>query len=168
MKIAKIYLDMDGVAADFDKLFFMMTGMSPSDYEAKYGEMRFWEAVYENPNFFSSLPAFPYTGDLVRLCQSIAPTVVLSSPSKVNQPLCMMQKRLWINNEPSMGVDFPAIFESHKEKYAAPDRILIDDTPKKIEAWTKAGGIGHLFQSWHDCAHFLRPFQRSYHESEIA
>jgi hypothetical protein len=37
--------------------------------------------------------------------------------------------------------------ESEKYIYAAPNHILIDDMPEKIEGWTNAGGLGILHKS---------------------
>lgn len=152
-KIAAIYLDMDGVLADFDGAFFEDTGYTPDDYEKKYGTAKFWTRVYWNPEFFEDLARFPHTAALVKLAVSIAPTCVLSSPSKVNTPLCMIQKRKWIDAH--IGPSFPALFDSNKHSYAGDNIVLIDDTPGKIQAFTQAGGIGHLFTGWEACKEFL-------------
>ena len=37
----KIFCDMDGVLCDFDRRFEQFGGMSPSEYEAKFGKYRF-------------------------------------------------------------------------------------------------------------------------------
>lgn len=152
-KIAMIYLDMDGVLADFDRAFIEIYGAKPDDYEKQHGTARFWEAVYQDPNFFSKLPRFVHTPELVRTCAFMADVCILSSPSKVNTPLCMIQKRQWIDR--NIYRDFPAIFDGNKHLYAAADRVLIDDTPGKIQAFTQAGGIGHLFTGWDACKEFL-------------
>ena len=75
--------------------------------------------------------------------------IILSSPSKVNTSLCIAQKRKWLDEH--IGLDIPAIFEKEKHKYAAPDRLLIDDTESKVDAWRKAGGQAILFKNWDQC-----------------
>lgn len=142
-KIKHIYLDMDGVLADFDGGFSYLFGRQPKEYEAEHGSLRFWELIYSRPTFFSELSYYPHALELVRQCVLLAPTSILSSPSKTNQPLCMLQKRAWVDRV--LGPNFPALFEGNKARYAAPDRLLIDDTPKKIAEWEAAGGIGYLF-----------------------
>lgn len=143
-KIDKIYLDMDGVLADFDGHFRNLFGLDPSIFETMEGSVAFWELIYEKPNFFRDLPAFEHLMQVIHLSEQVTNRVViLSSPSRINTPLCMIQKREWIDKH--LGKHFPAIFISDKEKYAGPRKILVDDTPKKIDRWVKAGGIGHLF-----------------------
>lgn len=56
-------------------------------------------------------------------------------------------KRAWVNR--NLGIeDHRTIVERNKHKYAVNEdgkpNILIDDTPKKINAWKEAGGIGIL------------------------
>ena len=144
MKIDKIYLDMDGVIADFDAHFENLYGMVSREYEDKFSTYRFWEKVYETPNFFSTMPVTPWFWTLFELCKSVkVPIVILSSPSRVNTPLCMIEKRKWVDSY--LGGTFPAIFEKEKHKYAGEGRLLIDDQKDKCDKWTQAGGIAHQF-----------------------
>ena len=39
MKKLTIYVDMDGVVADFDKRFEDLSGMKPREFEEKYGKI---------------------------------------------------------------------------------------------------------------------------------
>ena len=143
-KYDKMYLDMDGVLADFDLSFTGLSGMEPSAYESKYGKDAFWEKIYEDPNFFKGLLAYGHLDSLLGICERYSDSLcVLSSPSRVNTPLCMIQKRDWVDS--ALGPYFPAIFTSNKGKYAGANKVLIDDTPKKIDDWVKKGGIGYLF-----------------------
>ena len=41
----KIYCDMDGVLTDFQKRFEHFSGMSPKEYENKYGTAAFWNLI---------------------------------------------------------------------------------------------------------------------------
>jgi len=146
--LTKIYLDMDGVLASFVGGFTELVGMGPSEYENIHGTDRMWERVYETPNFFADLPLMQYTYATVSLCQLNAGAVtILSSPSRVNKPLCMLQKRQWIDEH--LGKRFPAIFTSKKHTYAGPDRLLIDDQARNIDAWEEAGGVGIVFKNYH-------------------
>jgi hypothetical protein len=43
----KVYLDMDGVLADFDQRFRDLSGMEPRDFENKYGKKAFWDLIDE-------------------------------------------------------------------------------------------------------------------------
>ena len=137
--IKTIYLDMDGVLADFDKHFENLYGISPKGYEAKHGQIAFWRTIYKTPRYFEDIPINPKVYDIINMCKALTLDVcILSSPSSTNQPLCMLGKRKWIDKH--LGVDFPAIFEKHKEKYAEPTALLVDDYDKQINNFTNAGG----------------------------
>jgi len=149
----KIYIDMDGVIADFDQQFYNLFDTSSKDYEDVHGSAAFWAKVYECPDFFRRIPQFDYTHKLIKLCESIAPTVILSSPSRTNTPLCVIQKRKWIDIY--LGYTFPAIFDRNKSYFAQPNVLLIDDTETKIQGWKDAGGVGYLFTGYPECVEYL-------------
>ena len=135
---------MDGVWADFDQHFLDLYGTPAKEYEKKFGQVKFWELIYETPNFFLEMPPMEYMNDILSACRTVTSRlVILSSPSKTNRPLCMMQKREWVNRH--IGYNFPAIFESDKHKYAGPGRLLIDDTKSKCDKWAEAGGDAYLY-----------------------
>ena len=155
MKIEKIYLDMDGVIADFDKTFEDLYKMQPGKFEAEFGQTAFWEKVYETPTFFKYMLPTPRKNDIWDLCKTRCQNVIiLSSPSRTNQPICMLHKRDWLDR--LVGKHVPAIFEAHKHKYAGPNRLLIDDTKKKIDKWVEHGGIGHLYTDFERLSSFIK------------
>ena len=142
--IETIYLDMDGVLADFDAYFHQLIGVEPSTYESEYGTQKFWSEIYRHPRFFQDMPVMDGALDLIANCQALCDDVcILSAPSRINMPLCMMQKRKWIDE--TIGWEFPAIFESNKDKYAHDKAILIDDRESKVDAFVSSGGHGILY-----------------------
>lgn len=145
----KIYIDLDGVLADFDKGFEDRHKVSASEYEAEHGAHRMWEKVYEDPRFFLNLTPFPDVSLILRLCaRATDKVIILSSPSRINTSLCVQQKRTWVDK--NIGYHFPAIFESEKHKFAGPNRLLIDDTVKKVDKWVETGGIGHVYTDYYN------------------
>ena len=163
MKIAKIFVDMDGVLADFNGSFDILNGLkgqTAREYELTHGTVALWEKIYSVPNFFLDMRPFDHTTDLWSLCSFVSDqVVVLSTPSRTNSPICMLQKRQWLDKH--IGKDVGAIFDAAKYRYAEFARILIDDSPKKIKAWEEAGGIGHLFTDYDSCLLFLLQFEWS-------
>lgn len=148
-KFDKIYLDMDGVIADFDQHFSELTGeaCAPHEYEAKHGTIAFWDLILEQQDFFAKIKPFANMHDLIDLCKEMADKVViLSSPSKFNTSLCVEQKREWLDFY-CIG-DMPAIFEKEKYKFARANCLLIDDYIANIEKWTANGGEAHHFKSF--------------------
>ncbi len=142
----KIYCDMDGVIADFEKKFYEISGgFTPKEYETKYGREAFWDLI-DNKNgvrFWVGIPWMPEGKKLWNYISQYNPTL-LSAPSLNNES--RLGKRLWVkNNLP--GVKLTLASARNKPNYAGENKILIDDRKDTIDNWVKQGGIGILFTS---------------------
>ena len=150
----KIYLDMDGVVADFEQRFKDLSGMGPRDFEAKYGKNAFWDFIDEGDNkikFWVGIPPMEGASQLVNYV-SKHDYVMLTAPSIKKQS--RLGKALWIRNHtgdifPSKPtVIFKAAKEKHKVKPSLTEKdILIDDKASTIDNWNAAGGTGILYTS---------------------
>ena len=149
----KIYLDLDGVVADFDQRFKDLSGMSPSDYESKNGKNAFWDFidVKHKVAFWVGIPPMPQAKTLVDYV-SQHDYEVLTAPSIKKQSV--LGKNLWVRNHtgklfPSKPkVNFRFAKEKHKVKSNLTQYdILIDDKASTIDRWESAGGTGILFTS---------------------
>ena len=142
-KISCIYLDMDGVIADFVKRYKELYGMEPREAEKnKKFDHYFNEFIATNQ--FATLDMMPGAWDLINFLRKLpVPTEILSSTAtEARYDAISRQKLDWLN---SKGIEFKPIFvpgKKHKFKYATPNSIIIDDTLSVIEDWKKAGGIG--------------------------
>ena len=142
-KISCIYLDMDGVIADFVKRYKELYGMEPREAEKnKKFDHYFNEFIATNQ--FATLDMMPGAWDLINFLRKLpVPTEILSSTATEERyGVISGQKLDWLN---SKGIEFKPIFvpgKKHKFKYATPNSIIIDDTLSVIEDWKKAGGIG--------------------------
>ena len=148
----KIYVDMDGVVADFDQRFIDLSGMLPREFEAKYGKNAFWEFIDEGDNKLKFWVGIPQMSDAQQLIDFVSKYdyEMLTAPSLKKQSL--MGKGLWMINQTKKGL-FPSKpkvnYKSAKNKkdFAAPNHILIDDKASTIDSWNAAGGIGILHTS---------------------
>ena len=72
----KVYLDMDGVLADFDKRFRDISGMEPKEFENKYGTKAFWNLIDEENKikFWVGIPSMPGAADLVNCLLYTSPS----------------------------------------------------------------------------------------------
>jgi hypothetical protein len=150
----KIYLDMDGVVADFDKRFRDLAGMGPKEFENKYGKNKFWDFIDEGDNkikFWVGIPPMDGASQLVDYV-SQHDYSMLTAPSAKKQS--RLGKLLWIRNH--TGDIFPSkpqvIFKKAKEKHLVKPSltekdILIDDRADTISNWESAGGTGILYTS---------------------
>jgi hypothetical protein len=149
----KVYLDMDGVLADFDQRFRDISGMEPSEFENKYGTKAFWNLIDEENkiSFWVGIPPMPGAADLVNAVKDYN-YELLTSPSAKKQSY--LGKILWVKNH--TGDVFPSKprinFKKAKEKHLikpqlAKTDILIDDREDTIGRWNAAGGTGIVYKS---------------------
>jgi dephospho-CoA kinase len=143
-----IYLDMDGVVADFDQRFIDLSGMLPKEFENKFGRKEFWNFIDEK-NKLKFWIGIPQMSDAKELVDYITPHgfQMLTAPSIKKQSY--LGKMLWIKNHVGSLFSFkPYInFKKAKEKHnvksnLTPNDILIDDREDTINRWNAAGGTG--------------------------
>lgn len=156
----KVYLDMDGVLADFFHEYAKLAGVPENaegrhDYHLIPPNMR--EPIISKmmgTDFFYRIPKFATADSLVKLVLSYVPHYsICSSPLKEDMENSGHWKRQWIkkylNPQPR-----EIVLTLHKEGWATnPDgspNILIDDRGTNIVAWRAAGGIGIKYQADED------------------
>ena len=142
----KIYSDMDGVLTDFEASFEKYSdGIPPREYENKFGKSEFWKLI-DKKGKVGFWVGMPWMSDGKEYWNYISKYDVelLSSPSYSDTS--KLGKRLWVRNNLS-GIKLNLARAADKQKYAAPNHILIDDRASNIEQWKSQGGIGILHTS---------------------
>jgi len=140
-----IYLDLDGVIADFDKRFTELAGMGPREYEDSFGREKFWDFIdiKHKIKFFSQMDWMPEGKKLYNFIKQFDHKL-LSAPSK--NDASKIGKRIWTKeNTPETQLILSPAY--NKKNYADKSNILIDDRESNIQQWREAGGIGILFKS---------------------
>jgi len=144
-----IYLDMDGVIADFGKRYQELFKITTKEAERdkKWGQS-FDKFVQDR--HFATLDLMPEAIELMDYLKGtgIPITILSSTASDKRDPLIRPQKMEWLKKHK---IDFPVILVPGarlKKDYATPDSILIDDTAKNIDDWRREGGIGILHESF--------------------
>lgn len=151
----KIYLDMDGVLADFFTEYAKLAGIKSGNYRdippAK-ADPTLDKMV--GTDFFARLPMFPTAPRLIQMVLSYVPNYnICSSPLRGDHENSGRWKKVWIQKHLSPQ---PAeiIITGQKERHAVnPDgspNILIDDRGTNIVAWRARGGIGIKYQADED------------------
>jgi 5'(3')-deoxyribonucleotidase len=142
-----LYLDMDGVQADFfgrwaeiEKVEHYKHITNPEEAIvrlAKSGP----ENVY---HFFRDLKPLQGGQIIIRwLHQNKIPFTVLSAPLRIEGQASIKGKREWLDNH-NPGTSQNAIFTSKKFQYATKNskpQVLVDDFGKYLSSWSNAGGI---------------------------
>jgi 5'(3')-deoxyribonucleotidase len=144
----QIFLDCDGVLADFDSHFARIAGESAHGYEDKHGSKAFWKVVMSDESFFVNLPVMPDAKELVAAVKHLNPIILTGCPQgNWSQP----QKQLWRRIH---FPDLPMITCESRNKYhymvPAAHNIIIDDLVKYKTIWEENGGTFILHTSAQD------------------
>jgi hypothetical protein len=135
--MAQIYLDCDGVLADFDSGAKAILGLHPVEFEKRYGPKRFWNALSETENFFMTLDPLPDAMALYRAVKHLKPIILTGLPHGIwAEP----QKRAWAEKH-FPGVEVITTRAALKREYCRPGDVLVDDRDKYRPLWEEAGGI---------------------------
>jgi 5'(3')-deoxyribonucleotidase len=118
-----------------------------------------------NPGFFAGLSLMPGARRMVNEAVKLFGRVsILSAPvdpksmPEVRQQ-CVDEKNEWLDkNFP--GVFSERIFDKHKQNYASPAAVLVDDNRKNTIPFEKAGGTSILFISSPDTIRQLKSIAR--------
>lgn len=139
-----VYLDMDGVLADFDQRYRMLFGQSSQNQNRQSGSgKKRWEQFVLG-NQFETLPMYEYVPTMIRDIKSLTDDIQILSAvgGEDYADLVADQKTAWLRDH---GIDFPINFVhtgTEKAEYATSNTVLIDDKAYVISAFVNAGGHG--------------------------
>ena len=148
-----IYLDMDGVIADFDQRFLDLSGMTPDKYKDKYGMNQFWDFIDEENKirFWAGIPVMSGAKKLIDYVSQYD-YEILTAPSIKKQS--RLGKMIWLRKiHPDLFPNTPKVnFKPAKEKHQVKTTltktdILIDDKASTVDTWNSSGGTGILYTS---------------------
>lgn len=128
-----LFLDLDGVLADFDAGIKKLTGRWP--HELPVGVL--WSRAARHGAFFEELELMPGGLELWEHCKAHSPTILTGLP---RGRWAAPQKRAWVAR--MLGEDVPVItcMTVDKPKYSGPERVLVDDRLKTQAGWEEQGG----------------------------
>ncbi|MCO7487001.1 5' nucleotidase, NT5C type [Stenotrophomonas maltophilia] len=133
-----IYVDLDGVMADFDAAFPALFGL---DHRV-LADDEMWGHINSHPSFFRDLPPMQGAVEFFHSIHHLNPVILTACP-KSNYPLAAMQKRQWVREHLSATcMVLPVLGGRHKPLFMhQPGDVLIDDFEANCDAWTAAGGV---------------------------
>lgn len=146
-KMPHLYLDMDGVQADFFGAWAAHHNV-PNYKDIPDPEEAINMLAASGPEkvytFFNELEPLPGGQRIIRwLNQHSVPFTVLSAPLRGEPHAAIAGKKAWLDRH-NPGTSQYAIFTSKKFKYAMKDghpQVLVDDFGKYLLSWDEAGGI---------------------------
>ena len=133
----QLYLDCDGVLADFDTGATAALGLPPKAYERKYGIGRFWAKLTRTPDFYFGLPLLPDAMELFEAVEHLDPIILTGVP---RGNWAADQKVRWAAHH-FPGVRIITTMARDKRDHAKEGDVLVDDQLRHAHLWEAAGGI---------------------------
>ncbi len=171
-RILNIWIDMDGVLADFDAATIALIGQCLYSYpDSETG----WAALGEHRlNIYQNLPKMPDADDLIEGVQSLinefsSPNlrinqgILTAIPQKGRVPKAVNHKINWIfDRYPHLVREFNiGPFAIDKQTHCLPGDVLIDDSDLNVPQWAARGGKGILHRSAEESLAELRKYLSS-------
>ena len=151
----RLFLDADGVLADFDEGARRLLGMTPRAFEARHGRGAFWKRLANARNFYGSLPEMPDARLLFDGVKHLKPTILTGLPLG---GWAAPQKVEWAA-EHFPGVPIITCMARDKHKHMQPGDVLVDDRENHRAAYEAAGIV---FVHHKDAADSLRQLAKIY------
>ena len=153
-----VYLDMDGVLADFfggvEFLYGVEHWKELTNDKTKDLKKQVIDRI-TGTDFFAVLPKFPTADTLIDMVKKFTGGrfSINTSPLRGDHENSAKYKKVWISNNIEQPDEI--IVTGRKESYAknkasGTPNILIDDRPVNIQKWQAAGGYGILYQANRD------------------
>ncbi len=157
----RLFLDADGVLADFDEGVRQLLGMEPREYEARYGRGAFWKRLAQAKNFYGSLPEMPDARRLFDAVKHLEPTILTGLPLG---NWAAPQKVGWAA-EHFPGVPIITCMARDKHKHMKPGDVLVDDRENHRAAYEAAGVV---FIHHKNAEHSLKQLARIFPSVKVA
>ena len=138
-----LFLDCDGVLADFDAGATALLGMGPRAFEERHGKREFWRRLAKARDFYATLPLMPDATELFEAVEHLRPTILTGLPLG---NWAAPQKVRWAA-EHFPGVPIITCMARDKYRYMQPGDVLVDDSPTHRAVWENAGGLFILHRS---------------------
>lgn len=150
MEVKKIYFDMDGVLADFDRGVREFCGMEPSPQGKEWRpgmDDPMWEKARNVPHFYDRLQPIPGALEMLRTVHEKygGRCEILTGIPKPKRGMigAAEDKVSWMRRLFPGDIVIYTVFREQKPEYCTGrDCILIDDLEKNIEEWEQEGGTG--------------------------
>ena len=159
-----LYIDMDGVVADFNEYAFRVHGFAP---EVEFADNE-WNQIAKNERLYRDLKKTPYADELVEYCRHFGKVnnysvFFLTAVPKSNRlHWAFTDKVEWGRiHFPDIPVHFGP-FSKDKHVHCKADDILIDDRMSNIIEWRNANGVGILHETFEKTIDELRKISYDY------
>src|SRR3982751_5919991 len=137
MSQPRLFLDADGVLADFDRGACELLGMKPKAFIDRHGRGAFWKKLATAPDFYGSLPEMPDARLLFDGVKHLDPTILTGLPLG---NWAAPQKIEWAAAH-FPGVPIITCMARDKHKHMRSGDVLVDDRENHRAAYEAAGVV---------------------------
>lgn len=133
----QLYLDCDGVLADFETGAAAVLGMHPKAFEKRHGIGRFWAKLARAPDFYFGLPLLDGATELFEAVKHLDPIILTGLPQG---NWAADQKVRWAARY-FPGTRIITTMARDKRKHAKAGDVLVDDQIRHAHLWEEASGV---------------------------
>lgn len=145
-----IYIDMDGVVADFDTAAtdFLRNELNVDIANKEEGRWPpgIWERIRDHHRFYRNLPKMSIADDIIKLAREFRDDLdwnlmfLTAIPKHNDMPWTFYDKMLWVQDYyPDVPVHFGP-YSHDKQNHCTPGDILVDDRVDNCAQWRERGG----------------------------
>jgi phosphoglycolate phosphatase-like HAD superfamily hydrolase len=131
----QLFVDLDGVLADFDAGYERVFGYRPS----KLTDNVDWNAIRSQFNFYAGLPPMNDYMQLWTYIRHHHPIILTGLPFSIEE--ASDNKRAWVKRWIGETVEVRCTRSKDKYLHARPGDILIDDWERHRDRWINQGGV---------------------------
>ena len=134
----RLFLDCDGVLADFDGYATDLLGLPPRAFEARHGRREFWRRIARHEDFFFRLPLMPDARELWEAVAHLDPVILTGLPQG---DWAAPQKVRWAAKHFPGARMITTMARAKRDHMEGSGDVLVDDLLKYRSLWEEAGGV---------------------------
>lgn len=160
-----VYIDLDGVLADFDLGVIELANFNKNNYaDGIERDNVKWQKIAGVPHFYDKLKLMPGAKEMFDLLYNNYHVEILTGIPKPKRGIVTAgeDKTNWSHRELNPDVKVNICYKEDKYQFCTGlNCILIDDTQANIDAWVATGGTGILYTNPEDVIEQLKMLNNS-------
>ncbi|MEO6432711.1 MAG: hypothetical protein ABIO29_01875 [Sphingomicrobium sp.] len=137
MSLPRLFLDCDGVLADFDAGVVALLGSGSAQFQNDHSPREFWGRLARAPDFYAQLPLMKDASELFAAIEHLHPTILTGLP--IGQ-WAAPQKVAWAKHH-FPGVPMITCMARDKHRFMNAGDVLVDDRETHRAAYEAHGVV---------------------------